>query len=68
MKKDSWPIAKMPFPAQTILYVCNRGMIYNREKRKITRSDQEIVTQKRQYSKTKYCNCGFKVKVVEPVE
>ena len=68
MKKDSWPIAKMSYPAQAILYVCNRGMIYNRGKRKKTGSDQEFVTQKRQFSKAKYCNCGFKVKVVEPVD
>ena len=68
MKKDSWQIAKMPFPAEATLYQCNRNIIYNRGKRKKIGHDQEIVTQKRQYSKAKYCNCGFKVKIVEPID
>jgi hypothetical protein len=49
------------------LYQCNRGIIYNRGKRKKIELDQENVTRKRQYSKAKYCNCGFKVKIVEPI-
>ena len=68
VKKDSWSIVKMPYPAETTLHQCNCGIMYNLGKRKRIGHDQEIVTQKRQYSKTKYCNCGFKVKIVEPIK
>ena len=68
MKKNSWSIAKTPYPAEATLYQCNRGIIYNRGKRKRIELDQENVTRKRQYSKAKYCDCGFKVKIVEPID
>jgi hypothetical protein len=68
VKNDSWPIAKMPYPAEATLYQCNHGIIYNRRKRKKIELEQKIVTQKRQYSKAKYCDCEFKVKIVEPID
>ena len=68
MKKDSWSIAKTPYPAEATLYECNRGIVYNRGKRKKIELDQENVIRKRQYSKAKYCDCGFKVKIVEPID
>ena len=67
MKNDSWAIAKMPYPAEATLYQCNRDIIYNRGIKKRIGPDQEIVTQIRQYSKSKYCNCGFKVNI-EPIK
>ena len=58
----------MPYPVETTLYQCNCGIFYSRGKRKMIELDLEIVTRKRQYSKANYCDCGFKVKIVEPID
>jgi hypothetical protein len=59
---------KIPYPAKVTLYQCNCGIIFKRGKRKRIELEREIVTQKRQYIQAKCCDCGFRVKIVEPID
>ena len=58
----------MPYSTETTLNQCNRGKIYNCRKLMRIELDKKIVIRKRQYNKAKYCDCGFKVKIVELID
>ena len=66
MGNDSWSIVKIPYSAEATLYQCNRGIIYNKGKRKMIELDQKNFRWKPQYSKAKYY--GNQLKIVQPID
>ena len=66
MKKDLWSIVKIPYSAEPTLYQCNRDIVYNYGKKKMTELDQKNFRWKPQYSKVKYY--GNELNIVEPID